>query len=125
MLVFIDNGTECKRAISIDLIETVGSVSELEETEDKKRKKFYCFSLKGSSIEPIVSRSYSTREEAEMVQYSVVTLLNALEVFSERTKHVPEDRMTPVYFQVIDQNQKKLVPGKITLYDQPVYTIVI
>ena len=60
-----------------------------------------------------------------MVQYSVVTLLNALEVFSERTKHVPEDRMTPVYFQVIDQNQKKLVPGKITLYDQPVYTIVI
>lgn len=125
MLVFIDNGAECKKAINIALIETVGPVSELERTEDKKRKKFYFFSLNGSNIGPIISRSYSTREEAEMVQYSVVTLLNALEVFSERTKHVPEDRMTPVYFQVIDQNQKKLVPGKITLYDQPVYTIVI
>ena len=125
MLVFIDNGAECKKAINIALIGTVGPVSELERTEDKKRKKFYFFSLNGSNIDPIISRSYSTREEAEMVQYSVVTLLNALEVFSERTKHVPEDRMTPVYFQVIDQNQKKLVPGKITLYDQPVYTIVI
>lgn len=125
MLVFIDNGAECKKAINIASIETVGPVSELERTEDKKRKKFYFFSLNGSNIDPIISRSYSTREEAEMVQYSVVTLLNALEVFSERTKHVPEDRMTPVYFQVIDQNQKKLVPGKITLYDQPVYTIVI
>lgn len=125
MLVFIDNGAKCKKAINIALIETVGPVLELERTEDKKRKKFYFFSLNGSNIDPIISRSYSTREEAEMVQYSVVTLLNALEVFSERTKHVPEDRMTPVYFQVIDQNQKKLVPGKITLYDQPVYTIVI
>lgn len=125
MLVFIDNGAECKKSINIALIETVGPVSELDRTEDKKRKKFYFFSINGSNIDPIISRSYSTREEAEMVQYSVVTLLNALEVFSERTKHVPEDRMTPVYFQVIDQNQKKLVPGKITLYDQPVYTIVI
>lgn len=123
MLVYIDNGSSSKVAVDLSKIYFVGSISEIE-SEDKKKKSIFRFNI-STSKGLIYSRSYSTRQEAEMVQFSTVTLINALEIFYERCRHIPEDRVTPVYFQAIDTKEKKLVPGKIFLYEQSVYTIVI
>ena len=46
-------------------------------------------------------------------------------LYFERFKHVPEHHATPVMFQAPDAKQKKLVPGKISMFDTPVYTIQI
>ena len=52
-----------------------------------------------------------------MAQVSAITTLNAIELYFERFKHVPEHHATPVMFQVPDLKQKKLVPGKISMFE--------
>lgn len=102
-------------------IEEIKIVSEVTQSPDSNKKYFYFIVL--SSGEFIYSALYDSKEEAEMAQVSAITILNAIELYFERFKHVPEHHATPVMFQVPDPKQKKLVPGKISMFDTPVYTI--
>lgn len=121
MLIYInyENSLGDRNQESIKL-ESIKQVSEVSSQDGKN----HCFQLETSS-KTFKSRSYPSKEEAEMAQMSTISQLNALELMYERAKHVPEDRNSPVFFQVVDPAQKKLVPGKVTLYEQPVYTITI
>lgn len=47
-----------------------------------------------------------------MAQVSAITTLNAIELYFERFKHVPEHHATPVMFQVPDMKQKNSFPEK-------------
>ena len=125
MLVYINYEGKSERlqeAIHLDDIRSISSVQSIS-------KDSYCFSIlvrsDENTFEGFYSKEYKTKEEAEMAQMSTISQINALEIMYEKAKHIPEDRLTPVYFQVIDPAQKKLVPGRVTLFEQPVYTIII
>lgn len=118
MYVYLTNG---EKIIPVRL-GGIGEVSPV--TYDKEGKFFYfrIFYEEGNMF----SKHYARQQDAEMAQLSAVSMLNALELFYERSKNLPEDRNTPVYFQVVDPVQKKLIPGKLSMYDNtPVHTIEI
>lgn len=111
---------EVQKAYRIENIKEVSEVSSLTAPKGKFR-----FSILLVTGERLYSSLYGTKEEAEMAQVSTITTLNAIELYFDRFKHVPEHHATPVMFQVADPKQKKLVPGKISMFDNPVYTIQI
>lgn len=111
---------EVQRAFRVEDIKMVGDVTT---TPDSKKKFFFFIVL--NTGEFLYSSLYKTKEEAEMAQVSAITTLNAIELYFERFKHVPEHHATPVMFQVVDPKQKKLVPGKISMFETPVFTIQI
>lgn len=111
---------EVQKAYRIENIKEVSEVSSLTAPKGKFR-----FSILLVTGERLYSSLYGTKEEAEMAQVSTITTLNAIELYFDRFKHVPEHHATPVMFQVVDPKQKKLVAGKISMFDNPVYTIQI
>lgn len=111
---------EVQKAYRVENIKEVSEVNALTNPKGKFR-----FSILLVTGERLYSSLYGTKEEAEMAQVSAITVLNAIELYFERFKHVPEHHATPVMFQAPDAKQKKLVPGKISMFDTPVYTIQI
>lgn len=111
---------EVQKAYRIENIKEVSEVNALTNPKGKFR-----FSILLVTGERLYSSLYGTKEEAEMSQVSAITVLNAIELYFERFKHVPEHHATPVMFQTPDAKQKKLVLGKISMFDTPVYTIQI
>lgn len=111
---------EIQKAYRIENIKEVSQVNALTSPKGK-----YRFSILLVTGERLFSSLYGSKEEAEMAQVSAITTLNAIELYFERFKHVPEHHATPVMFQVPDIKQKKLVPGKISMFDTPVYSIQI
>lgn len=117
MLVYIKSKESGSVAsISLKEIQYISSV--------EKVSNGFCYRIATAHGE-YFSKVFSSKEEAEMSHLSTTSMLNAIELMYERAKHVPEDRLTPVYFQVVDPVQNKLVAGKLSLYDVPVYTIEI
>ena len=47
-----------------------------------------------------------------MAQVSAITVLNAIELYFERFKHVPEHHATPVMFQAPDAKTEEVGSGK-------------
>lgn len=111
---------EVQKAYRVENIKEVSEVHALTASKGKFR-----FSILLVTGERLFSSLYGSKEEAEMAQVSAITTLNAIELYFERFKHVPEHHATPVMFQVPDLKQKKLVPGKISMFDTPVYSIQI
>lgn len=111
---------EVQKAYRVENIKEVSEVNALTNPKGKFR-----FSILLVTGERLYSSLYGTKEEAEMSQVSAITVLNAIELYFERFKHVPEHHATPVMFQAPDAKQKKLVAGKISMFDTPVYTIQI
>lgn len=111
---------EVQRAFKVEDIKMVGDVTPF---NDSKNKFFFFIIL--NTGEFLYSSLYDSKEDAEMAQVSAITTLNAIELYFERFKHVPEHHATPVMFQVVDPKQKKLVPGKISMFETPVFTIQI
>lgn len=127
MLVFIsywaigkDNDSVVQKTKAVSISEITG-VSEIFTLKNPANKFRFCIQLKNE--EPLFSRYFDSKTEAEMNQVSVSTIINAIELYFERFKHVPEHHATPVMFQVVDPESKKLVPGKISMFDTPIYTI--
>lgn len=75
--------------------------------------------------EEFYSTSFSDMKTAEMAQLSTVSILNALELYYDRFKHVPEHHATPVGFRAVDLKTQKLIPGKVSICDQIIYTVTI
>ena len=111
---------EVQRAFRVEDIKMVGDVTPF----NGSKNKFFFFIILNTG-EFLYSSLYDSKEEAEMAQVSAITTLNAIELYFERFKHVPEHHATPVMFQVPDLKQKKLVPGKISMFETPVFTIQI
>ena len=100
-------------------IEDIAEINSVIQTNGKFR-----FSMLVRGIR-IYSSLYPTQEEAEMAQVSSITTLNALELYYDRYKHVPEHYAAPVEFFVVDAKQRKLQPARISKFETPVYTIDI
>lgn len=111
---------ETQKAYRIEDIKGVSDINSV--NASKKKFQFHILLVTG---EKLFSSLYESKEEAEMAQVGAISMLNALELYFERFKHVPEHHATPVMFQVPDIKQKKLVPGKISMFDTPIYTIQI
>lgn len=111
---------EVQKAYRVENIKEVSEVHALTAPKGKFR-----FSILLVTGERLFSSLYGSKEEAEMAQVSAITVLNAIELYFERFKHVPEHHATPVMFQAPDAKQKKLVPGKISMFNTPIYTIQI
>lgn len=85
----------------------------------------YCYTLEvkygnnGSLL--LCSKEYSSQKEAEMAQLSTITILNALELYYGRVKHIERD--TPLFFKTVDPKKGEIVTGQISYNTMPVYTI--
>lgn len=84
---------EVQKAYRVENIKEVSEVNALTNPKGKFR-----FSILLVTGERLYSSLYGTKEEAEMAQVSAITVLNAIELYFERFKHVPEHHATPVMF---------------------------
>ena len=88
---------EVQKAYRVENIKEVSEVNALTNPKGKFR-----FSILLVTGERLFSSLYGTKEEAEMAQVFAITVLNAIELYFERFKHVPEHHATPVMFQAPD-----------------------
>jgi hypothetical protein len=100
-------------------------ITEVSDVREEDSRKEFCYFVVVQSADGtkhyLHSRPYTTRKEAEMGQMATVTLLNALELYYERLKHIEQEH--PLLFKTVDPATEKLVTGKISYYERPVYTI--
>lgn len=127
MLVFIQYPSKTSENITAAFkLENIKEVTPVRASE----KGFQFFVVIGSEDggvdKGLASTEYSTREEAEMAQVTVVSIINALSLFYTRYGHTPEHYgTTPVPFQVVNPETKELEWGKVTFQNAGTLTVKI
>lgn len=127
MLVYVRYSTEVSSDVHkfVTRALRLQDITEVSDVHEECSRKEFCYLIAVRSADGtkhyLHSRPYATRKEAEMAQMSTVTLLNALELYYERLKHIEQEH--PLLFKTVDPAKEKLVTGKISYYEHPVFTI--